>query len=113
MGDLIDACKRTIPNADTKLTWVPEDFLFKHWTKDEMGVPPWAPMGGDEPGFSLTPAERAKQAGLKIRPIYDSMRDTYEWFSTLPAERREKLRAGIDPQKEVETLRQWHEARQK
>jgi nucleoside-diphosphate-sugar epimerase len=113
MSDLIDACKRTVPNAETKLTWVPEDFLFKHWTKDEMGVPPWAPMGGEEPGFSLTSGERAKQTGLRIRPIYDSMRDTFDWFNTLPAERREQLRAGVDPQKEVETLRQWHEAQQK
>lgn len=110
MSDLMDAWRRTVPNADTKLTWVPEEFLFKHWTEEsDIGVPPWAPMGGKEPGFSLTPGERAKQTGLKIRPIYDSMRDTYEWFKTTSPERQQKLRAGIEPQKEIDTLRKWHE----
>lgn len=110
MSDLIDACKRTVPNADTRLTWTPEEFLFKHWTEEsDIGVPPWAPMGGKEPGFSLTPGERAQQTGLRIRPIYDSMRDTYEWFKTTPPERQQKLRAGIDPQLEIDTLRKWHE----
>jgi 2'-hydroxyisoflavone reductase len=32
-----------------------------------------------------------------------------EWFRTLPAERQAKLRAGIDPQKEADTLKAWHE----
>lgn len=109
MRDLMDACKRTVPEAQTRLTWVPEEFLTQHWTKDEMGVPPWAPMKGDEPGFSLTPGERAKQTGLRIRPIYESMRDTFEWYQTTSSERRQKLRAGIDPQKETETLLKWHE----
>lgn len=111
MRDLIEACQRTLPNAETQLTWVPEEFLARHWTKDEMGVPPWAPMKGDEPDFSFTSGERAKQTGLGIRPIHESVRDTFEWFRALPAERQQTLRAGINPQQESDTLRKWHEER--
>ena len=38
------------------------------------------------------------------------MRDTLAWFQSLPAERQAKLRAGLDPQKEADTLRAWHES---
>ena len=35
-------------------------------------------------------------------------RDTLAWFQSLPAERQATLRAGLDPQKEADTLRSWH-----
>ncbi|HEU4529795.1 MAG TPA: hypothetical protein VFR59_01370 [Steroidobacteraceae bacterium] len=109
MNDLMQAVQRTVPDAKTTLTWIPEDFLAKTWPKEEMGVPPWAPLKGEEPGFSFTSSERALKTGLKIRPIADSVRDTYEWFRTLPAERQQTLRAGVKPELETETLRKWHE----
>jgi hypothetical protein len=36
------------------------------------------------------------------------VRDTLEWFRSLSAERQGKLRAGLDPHKEADTLRSWH-----
>jgi len=111
MSDLVDGCRRTLPKVETKITHVPEEFLAQHWTKDELDVPPWAPMKGAEPGFSLTNGERATKTGLKIRPIHESVRDTYEWFRTLPAERQENLKAGIKPDREVLALQKWHEAK--
>lgn len=111
MRDLIEGCRRTLPDAQTQVTWVPEEFLAQHWTKEELDVPPWAPMKGAEPGFSLTSGERAKQTGLRIRPIHESVRDTYEWFRTLPPERQQNLRAGIKPDREAYALEKWHAAR--
>jgi 2'-hydroxyisoflavone reductase len=55
------------------------------------------------------PAARCR--GLKTRPIEGTVRDTLDWFHTLPAERQAKLRAGLDPQKEGDTLRAWHASR--
>ncbi len=110
MRDLVEGCRRTLPDAGTKVTHVPEEFLAKHWTKEELDVPPWAPMKGAEPGFSLTSGERAQQTGLKIRPIHESVHDTYEWFRTLPPERQQNLRAGIKADKETDALKKWHEA---
>ena len=31
------------PQAGTKVTWVPEDFLAAHWKTEELDLPPWAP----------------------------------------------------------------------
>jgi 2'-hydroxyisoflavone reductase len=70
-------------------------------------------MKGDMAAASLTSVERALKSGLKIRPLEDTVRDTLAWFQSLPAERQAKLRAGLDPQKEADTLRAWHDSQRK
>ena len=50
MGDIIAASQRATPGAGTKATWVPEDFLAKHWKPEELDLPPWSPMSGDTAG---------------------------------------------------------------
>lgn len=109
MGDLLTASQRATPNSGTTVTWVSEDFLASHWKPEEMDLPPWSPMKGDMAGASLTPTKNAEKTGLVCRPLADTTRDTLAWFKSLPAERQEKLRALLDPQKEADTLRAWHE----
>jgi 2'-hydroxyisoflavone reductase len=110
MGDLLSASERATPNSGTKVTWVSEDFLAAHWKPEELDMPPWSPKRGDMAGASLTPTKNAEKTGLVCRPVADTVRDTLAWFQSLPAERQEKLRAIIDPQKEAETLHAWHES---
>ena len=108
IGDLIDASQRATPKAGTLGTWVPETFLAKRWKPEELDLPPWSPMSGETAGASLTSTARAQKAGLKTRPMQETVRDTLDWFHSLPAERQAKLRAGLDSQKEADTLRAWH-----
>jgi 2'-hydroxyisoflavone reductase len=108
MGDIITASLHASPNAGTKVTWVPEDFMAKQWKPEELDLPPWSPMGGDTAGASLTSTARAQKAGLKIRPMQETVNDTLKWFQSLPAERQAKPHAGIDPQKEASLLSAWH-----
>jgi 2'-hydroxyisoflavone reductase len=108
IGDLVQASQQASPQAGTTITWVPEDFLAAHWKPDEVDLPPWAPMKGSYAGASLTAVDTAIKTGLRSRPLAETVRDTLAWFQTLPADRQGKLRAGIDPQKEAETLRAWH-----
>ncbi len=111
MGELVTASRDASPQAGTTATWVPEAFLAAHWKPDDLDLlPPWTPTSGDSAGFSLTSVEAALKAGLRSRPLAITVRDTLAWFQTLPPERRAKLRAGLDPQKESDTLRAWHEA---
>jgi 2'-hydroxyisoflavone reductase len=110
MGDLIDASLRASPAARTTATWVPEGFLAANWKPDELDLPPWSPMSGDTAGASLTSVDTAARTGLRSRPLADTVRDTLAWFQSLPADRQAKLRAGLDPQKEADTLRAWHAA---
>lgn len=104
MGDLVTASVRASPKAGTKVAWVSEEFLTKH----DIEVPIWAPTKGEYAGASLTAIESARAAGLKSRPLDETVRDTLAWFESLPAERRGKLRSGLDSAKEADTLRAWH-----
>jgi 2'-hydroxyisoflavone reductase len=108
MGYLITACRDAASGVNTAVTWVPEDFLAAHWKAEDLDLPPWSPMKGDSAGASLTSATAAMQAGLRSRALEETVRDTLAWFQSLPPERQAKLRAGLDPQKEAETLRAWH-----
>ncbi len=110
MGDLIEASRRASPKSAATATWVTEDFLAAHWKPDELDLPPWSPVKGDSAGASLTSVKRASATGLRSRPLQDTVRDTLAWFQTLPAERQAKLHAGLDPRKEADTLRVWHES---
>jgi 2'-hydroxyisoflavone reductase len=109
MGRLISASLGASPQAHTTVTWVPEDFLAAHWKAEELDLPPWAPSKGDFAGAGLTATEAASKAGLRCRPLEATVHDTLVWFKTLPPERQAKLRAGLNPQKEADTLRAWHQ----
>jgi 2'-hydroxyisoflavone reductase len=111
MGALISASQNASPRAGTKVTWVSEDFLAAHWKPDDLDLPPWSPMKGDSAGASLTSVAPALQAGLRTRPLEETVRDTLAWFQSLPPERQKTLHAGLDPQKETETLQAWHLAK--
>lgn len=108
MGRLIAASQRQSPYADTRVTWVPENFLAAHWKPEELDLPPWSPTKGDSAGASLTSVKRALETGLRCRPLEETVRDTLVWFQSLPPDRQAKLRAGLDAAKEAQTLRDWH-----
>ena len=110
IGDIIRASQQAAPQNTARVTWVPESFLFKQWKPEEVDIPPWSPMSGESAGGSLTAADRARRSGLKIRPMLETVRDTLQWFRSLPPERQAKLKAGIDPQIESDTLKAWHES---
>lgn len=110
MGELITASQHASPKSGTTVTWVSEDFLTAYSKPDELPLAPWAPMKGEAAGASLTSVKQASRTGLRCRPLQDTVRDTLEWFQSLPADRQAKLHAGLDPQKEADILRAWHES---
>jgi 2'-hydroxyisoflavone reductase len=109
MGELIGASERASPEAHARPVWIPEDFLAAHWKPDDLDLPPWAPLKGDTAGLSYTSVESARKAGLRSRPLEVTVRDTLAWFRTLPPDRQSKLKAGLDPVREADTLRAWHQ----
>jgi 2'-hydroxyisoflavone reductase len=110
MGELVAASLKASPKAGTKVTWVPEDFLAKHWKEEELDLPPWSPMKGDMAGASLTSIKESVKVGLKSRPLQQTVNDTLAWWQTLPADRQAKLKAGLPADRETETLKLWHQA---
>jgi nucleoside-diphosphate-sugar epimerase len=111
MGELMDDCIAAA-KSDARLTWVPAEFLEAHGVVDG-DLPIWSHAVGENAGFALTSAQRALAAGLKIRPLTETVRDTLAWQRTRPAEQQAKLKAGISAERERELLTAWHESQRK
>jgi 2'-hydroxyisoflavone reductase len=111
MGALLDACMQAA-KSDAKATWVPTSFLLEQKVAPWSDMPVWIPETGDEAGTSLTSVERALAAGLTIRPLQETVRDTLAWHRSRPEEQKAKLKAGISPAREKEVLAAWHAARE-
>jgi 2'-hydroxyisoflavone reductase len=62
-------------------------------------------------GFWTLDISKARKAGLRFRPLDVTVRDTLAWWSTLPEERRAKLKRGLTAEREAEVLAAWHAQR--
>lgn len=108
MGELFAACKQ-VTGKETKLTWVPSEFLIKQGENGDGEIPIWAPPLGQYAGMHLYSNAKAVKAGLTFRSPVVTTKDTLEWFKSQPQERRDKMRAGLKPEREAELLRLWAE----
>jgi 2'-hydroxyisoflavone reductase len=95
---------RAITTGPVQFTWVPADFLREHDVRPWSDMPAWIP---DDP-VSFVSVERAVGTGLTFRPLADTARATLEYHQTRPAEEREDLQAGMEPDREAEVLSAWH-----
>ncbi len=109
MGALYAACKE-LTGKDTKVTWVPSEFLVKQGEDGDGEIPIWAPPLGKYAGMHLYSNAKAVKAGLKFRSPVTTTSDTLAWFKSQPQERRDKMRAGLKPEREAELLKLWAQA---
>jgi len=108
MGNVISTSLAASPKAGTRVTWVSGDFLINRLGEDGAELPPWSPLRGDTAALGLVLSKRAEAAGLRYRPLETTVRDTLQWFESLPAERRSKQRLLLTSQREAELLAAWH-----
>jgi len=111
-GELTDACvaaarKQAKPAEMPRATFVPAEFLEAQEVAPWSDMPVWLPAKGDEAAFAGTSNKAAVARGLKITPLKKTVNDTMAWHLTRPAEEREKLKAGIAPEKEATVLAAW------
>ena len=96
--------------AGGEVTWVPDDFLREREVGQWMELPLWIP---DEPGITATDVSRAVAAGLRFRPVSETVRDTADWDAGHGAEVSPTLTgvsgAGLAPERERELLAAWHD----
>jgi 2'-hydroxyisoflavone reductase len=112
MGALLDTCKK-VSKSDARFTWADAKFLEEQKIGAWSDMPAWIPAEGDDGGFGRVSAAKAKSAGLRYRPLADTVNDTLAWFRTEPAEHQAKLKSGLTPEREAEALKAWHTAHAK
>ena len=106
IGELLTNCRMTL-NPKANLVWVPSDFLESQSVAPWGEMPTWLPPQGDYAGAGTMSSEKAYSNGLTQRPLKTIIQDTYDWFSSLPAERQAQVRAGIAADKEAKVLAAW------
>ena len=107
MEKMLASCKR-VSGADTRFTWIDEEFLQKELKPEELNLAPWDPVRGEYAAASLTGITRSVAEGLKSRPLDETVRDTLAWHATRPPERQAALRSGLTAEREAQLLAAWH-----
>ncbi|HEY3953934.1 MAG TPA: NAD-dependent epimerase/dehydratase family protein [Streptosporangiaceae bacterium] len=114
LGQLLDAClavTRADSAAPAELVWVPDGVLLAAGVEPYSELPMWAPDIPELAGTWEAAGERARLAGMRYRPLADTVRDTWGWLcgdATARAEPGQDLahraRIGLDPARERRIL---------
>lgn len=105
MGDVTHACAEAAA-VPTSVSWVDDAFLLSHGVEPWSDLPLWIPPADDVRGFYNCNVAKALAAGLTIRPLEETVRDTLAWAQTRPPDYQ--LKAGITAERERDLLTAWH-----
>lgn len=113
MGNLLSAsisAAKTVakPKDPPRAVWVPASFLEKEKVQPWGDMPVWIPESGDDLANAETSVARAVQAGLKFRPLQQTVNDTLSWHLARAEDERTQLKAGLTPEREKAVLDAWH-----
>ncbi|HMF56228.1 MAG TPA: NAD-dependent epimerase/dehydratase family protein [Pyrinomonadaceae bacterium] len=117
MNEFLDECRR-VSGSDARFTWVSDEFLEKENVDQWTGLPLWISekSGEDHRGFMAMDSSKAIAAGLKFRPLAETIRDTLGWLAETSEEAfsetsggLERKPAGITREREAELLSAWHD----
>ncbi|HET7793100.1 MAG TPA: NAD-dependent epimerase/dehydratase family protein [Rhizobacter sp.] len=101
MSQLLDDC-RPAGGGDARFTWVDDAALLAMGVAPWTGLPLWLPEAdATYGGMLLADNRRALAAGLQLRPVRETARDTLAWAQSLDS----------DPPTSVATLTPEDEAR--
>jgi 2'-hydroxyisoflavone reductase len=109
-GTLLDECVK-ITGSDARLVWAEDDFLMAHDVDPWSELPLWAPMNAECGAAWKLGVTRAEAAGLRCRPIVETIADTWAVMKTgwQPRPRPELPELGIDAEKEQRLLDVWRD----
>jgi 2'-hydroxyisoflavone reductase len=102
LGELLEICQQ-VTGSDASFTWVSDEFLLKHKVTPYTELPLWMPE--QDAAWEMVSIQKALQAGLKFRPLEQSVRDTLEWDRTRPADA--PRRNGLAEEREEELLKKY------
>ncbi|MGY4991195.1 NAD-dependent epimerase/dehydratase family protein [Streptomyces nigrescens] len=107
MGEFLESCVQAT-GADAELRWTaPEDVLaagIEPWIE----LPVWLPPGEPRDAFFSTDVSKARSAGLRCRPVAETVADTWTWLQSLGGvapQRPDRPVVGLAPEREAAVLR--------
>jgi 2'-hydroxyisoflavone reductase len=107
-GELLEVC-RDVSGSDARFVWMDESFLLDREVGQWMELPLW--LAGEEVPFLQADVSRAVAAGLRFRPVDETVADTLAWAretgAPLVAESDRLGAAGMRPDREAELVGAW------
>jgi 2'-hydroxyisoflavone reductase len=101
LGGLLDACIEA-SGSDARIEWVDEQFLLDRGVEPWTELPLWTP-GEDMAGFQRSDVSRAIGAGLRVRPIAETVADTLRFV----AAEHPPPGAAMSREREAALLAEW------
>lgn len=106
-GDLMTACA-TATGSDATFSYVDGEWLSAQGVEAWTEVPLWISVA-EGPSVWAHDNSPAQAAGLRWRPLADTVADTWAWQRALPEGwRRAERTPGLAPARERELLAAWH-----
>lgn len=107
-GELL-AAARDATGADANFIWADDAFLLAHEVEPWQDLPYWMPAE-QFPGNEDVDTSAAFAAGLRCRPVSETLRDTWTWLREVgsPPQRPDRPTPGIEPERERVVLAAWH-----
>jgi 2'-hydroxyisoflavone reductase len=105
MASLLEAA-RDVTGQRANLVWVPPEVIeaagIEPWTE----LPVWVPPTGEYAGLHNGDVSAAYAAGLRCRPVAQTVADTWRWLQAegYPPERPGRPANGLDPERERQVL---------
>ncbi len=91
--ELLEACVEAT-GSDAELVWVDEADLEAAGAQPWTQLPCWVPEQGELAGVMAGDASRARDAGLVVRPVEETVADTWAWVQEAGVP---KGRPGMEP----------------
>ncbi|HEX9999447.1 MAG TPA: NAD-dependent epimerase/dehydratase family protein [Actinoplanes sp.] len=108
MGELLDVAAE-VTGGRAQLRWTDPEVLLAAGVQPWTELPIWVPPGRDYAFVHATNVAKALTAGLRCRPVRETVTDTWAWLRSLPGDppqRADRPPVGLDPQVEAKLLGQ-------
>ena len=109
MGRLLED-SQAVTAATVDPVWVDDAFVESSGAGAGGALPIWHPMSGENAYVSSVSGQRARAAGLRNRPVRETIRDLMTWWDTLPEERITNARFAMTAEREAELIAAWKDA---
>ena len=105
LGELLEACI-AVTGSDAVLRWTPSEVVLAAGIEPWSQLPVWVPDGELHGTLHEGDVSRALEAGLGIRPLRETVADTWAWLQEVgeAPQRADRPRLGLDPAVEARVL---------
>ncbi len=99
MATFLDACVAATGSTVT-LRWLPPEAILAAGITPWSGLPGWLPPGADYDHLHCADVTRALEAGLRNRPVEETVSDTWAWLQQAGPTAGLREGIGLDPELE-------------